>query len=626
MIISGERYKDAEAYLDSLVWTPVATDDFSTLSDQNQLHRIRHSCSHLMAAAVREVWPDAEFAVGPATASGFFYDIKLGDGTSQEVLEDIEQRMAKMVDDRLPFAHASIPKEAARTLFAAMNQSFKLQILDGIESEDVDLYRVGTFVDLCAGPHVPDAAYCKHFKILTSSSAHWRDEQIPSLTRLSGTAWTNPKDLRLHLNFVDEARKRDHRRLGAELELFNFHEWAASALWQPKGLHIRRKLEELWRETIANWDYEEILNPLLYRKDLYECSGHWDHFQSDMFVFRDEQNEPTFALKPMNCPDTMLYFKTRSRSYRELPLRVAEGQILHRNERTGSLMGIMRGRNFVQDDAHIFLTGPQISAEIQGLMDMLDFIYGIFDLDYSVALSTRPERFMGDPETWDQAEENLKAALDERGKPYVVDEGEGAFYGPKIDITIRDSLGRNWQCGTFQLDFQLPQRFDLTFDAEDGSRQRPIVIHRAIFGSFERFIGIIIEHLNGKFPTWLAPIQAVVLPVSESATVYATDVVNRLKQAGCLAKVAADESLNYRIRHFLNMRVPNILVVGEREMENQTVSLRRGKRSKVIDVSTFVDDIQHRIAERTLDVEVTPLQQPGATTEPSDRPEGTYTY
>lgn len=557
-----------------------------------------------MATALERLYPGVRFATGPATEQGFFYDIRTDNGLKLEDLERIQAEMSRVVAEEQRFEVASVPKPDAYAFFDARGQTLKGEILDRIPDETVTLYRNGEYVDLCAGPHAPSTICARHAKLLGVAAAHWRRELKPSLTRVSGTAWENEKMLEDYLRFLEETKARDHRTLGPRLDLFSFHPWAASALWHPKGLVLKNELLAVWRELMTKYEYQEVLNPILYQKELFECSGHWEHFQEDMFVLRDDEGQPTFVLKPMNCPDTMLFFLTRTRSYRELPLRIAEGQVLHRNEPTGALHGLMRTRNFVQDDAHIFLTPAQVEPEIGSLLEMLDWIYGLFGLEYSMRLSTKPESSMGRIEVWDAAERGLRSALEHAGRDYVVDEGKGAFYGPKIDFQVKDSLGRQWQCGTIQLDFQLPERFDLKYTDADGSLQRPIVIHRALFGSFERFIGVVIEHFAGALPTWLAPVQAVVLPVSERQSGYAREVHERLKGSGVRAEVMHEDPLNHRIRSAELLKIPYILVVGDRETEARTVSVRQRKAGKLrtVGLDAFGEELREAIRGRVLDV------------------------
>ena len=594
-------------WLDELAWNPaISEEEFQKLSPSERLFRIRHSSSHLMASSLQSLRPTTKFAIGPATKNGFFYDVTTDEPLDEVFLERIQEKMDSLSAEKDRFEVAYVPKQAAIEFFESLGQTYKLDILSRIDAKEVTLYRNGRFVDLCAGPHVPSTGHCRFSRVLNMSASHWRGEEQPSLTRISGTAWPSNKSLKAYLAFLDEAKKRDHRRLGPALDLFSFHPWAASALFHPKGLELRKQLEALWRETVARYDYVEILNPLLYRKALFECSGHWDHFREDMFVFTDKNNEPDFVLKPMNCPDTMLFFKSKGRSYRELPLRVSEGQVLHRNETTGALHGIARARNFVQDDAHIFLAAEHMQQEIASLLEMIDKLYRVFGLEFGITLSTRPEEYMGELKAWNEAEESLRAALEASGKDFAVDEGEGSFYGPKIDVQIRDSLGREWQCGTIQLDFQLPRRFELKYVDADGSEKCPIVIHRAVFGSFERFLGVLIEHFAGAFPTWLAPIQAQVLTVSDKHERYARHVLDRLRESGVRAEISSGNTLNYRIRSGQTEKIPFLFVVGDREVRDRTVSIRRygEKGTSVMSLDSVVDDLEQRIRERVLDVHV----------------------
>ena len=598
---------DWDRWLRDLEWSPVPADEFRALPPEEKLRRIRHSSAHVMATALRRVRPEARFAIGPATEHGFFYDVRLDSPLTAEELAQVQEGMAQVAKEKQPFEVAVVPHDRAVEYFRAHDEQYKLDILERLMDRTVTFYRNGDFVDLCAGPHVPDTGFCQHVKLLASSPAHWRGEVHPSLQRVSGTAWESRDALRGYLAFVEEAKARDHRVLGAALDLFSFHPWAASALWHPRGLVIRNELGRFWRELMPEYGYVEILNPVLYRPELFQTSGHWDHYQEDMFIVRDGAGEPGFVLKPMNCPDTMLYYRTQARSYRELPLRVAESQVLHRNEVTGALHGLMRTRSFVQDDAHIFLAPEQVQDEIRQLLELVDRFYTVFGLEYSMKLSTRPEKFMGTVEQWDAAESALRAALEASGRGYWVDEGDGAFYGPKIDISIQDSLGRKWQCGTIQLDFQLPQRFELEYTAQDGTRQTPIVVHRAIFGSIERFVGVILEHFAGAFPVWLSPVQAVVLPISDEKHLdYAREVGARLREAGVRAEVAQYESLNYRIRQAEKQKVPYILVVGDREQEQGTAAVRRHKvrEQRVLGVDEVVRELAEKIRTRELDVHV----------------------
>jgi threonyl-tRNA synthetase len=591
--------------LAELNWQAVSPADYKALPQDEQLRRIRHSTSHVLAAALQAWDATIQFAAGPATPLGFFYDVvpTAGRALKEEDLATLEATIQTVASRAHPFEFASLPKVTAIALFTALGQSHKVTILQGIAVEEVTLYRCGEFIDLCAGPHVPHTGLCQNVKLLNIAAAHWKGEDTPSLTRVTGTAWASPKDLKRYLEFVEASKARDHRVLGPQLELFSFHPWGAGAFWHPKGVKFRRLLEGYWRDTLETYGYQEICNPILYRKELFETSGHWDHFKQNMFILHNQEGEADFCIKPMNCPDTMLYFKSSLRSYRDLPMRIAEGQLLHRNEATGAMHGLMRTRMFTQDDAHIFVSADQVNAEVSSLFKMLDEVYSLFNLEYTFTLSTRPDNYMGELAVWDAAEVALKQALEATGRPFGIEEGEGAFYGPKIDVQIRDSLGRMWQCGTFQLDFQLPERFELTYIAQDGSQQRPIVIHRAIFGSFERFMGILVEHLGGAFPTWLAPVQAAVLPIGEAHQAYAKQVADTLKQQGFRVEVMDEESINYRIRQAETRKLPYMLVVGDREAENGTVTVRqyKVKAQRVLPLTELQAELAQKVAEKTFD-------------------------
>jgi threonyl-tRNA synthetase len=600
--------RDWDSWLAGQAWQPVDAEAYRGLPGDEKLRRIRHSSAHVMATALRGIRPEARFAIGPATEHGFFYDVKLDAPLTQEELERVQEGMQQVAKEKQRFEVAVIPHAEAVEFFREKGEQYKLEILERLAEQTVTFYRNGDFIDLCAGPHVPDTGFCQNVKLLASSPAHWRGEQNPSLQRVTGTAWESRDALKNYLAFVQEARARDHRVLGVALDLFSFHPWAASALWHPRGLIIRNELGRFWRDLMPEYGYVEILNPILYKPELFQTSGHWGHYGEDMYVVRDAAGAPDFVIKPMNCPDTMLYFKSQSHSYRDLPLRVAESQVLHRNEVTGALHGLMRTRSFVQDDAHIFLAPEQVQGEIQELLQLVDRFYSVFGLEYSMKLSTRPEEYMGELAEWEAAEAALRGALEAAGREYWVDEGDGAFYGPKIDISIQDSLGRKWQCGTIQLDFQMPQRFELEYTAQDGTRQTPIVVHRAIFGSIERFVGVILEHFGGAFPTWLAPVQAVVLPISDEKHLdYAQEVTRRLRKAGVRAEVQQYESLNYRIRQAEKAKVPYILVVGEREQEQGTAAVRRHKvkEQRVAPVEDVVLELADKVRTRELDVQVT---------------------
>jgi len=582
--------------------------DVQPLSDAARLWRLRHSTTHIMAQAVLEIFPDAKLAIGPPIEHGFYYDFDLPRTLTPEDLGEIETRMTRIVKGNHPFTTWTRPIDEAIAYFEEHDQPYKVELVRDLAAKgesEVRFYQQDTFVDLCAGPHVGRTGNCKAFKLLSVAGAYWRgDSDRPMLQRIYGTAWRNKTDLAAYLELLEEAKRRDHRKLGRELDLFSFNAHSpGAAFWHPRGWTVYRQLQNLWRELHDADGYVEICNPLVYNRTLFETSGHYEHYKDNMF--RLESEGETFFLKPMNCPDTMLFYKTKKHSYRDLPLRVSEGQILHRNELSGALNGLLRVRNFCIDDAHIFVTPEQIKTEIRGVIRLIDQIYRLFSLDYRVKLSTRPEDFMGEPELWDQAEAALGEAITENGLSYTIEEGDGAFYGPKIDFDVLDSLGRKWQCATIQLDFQLPRRFELTYTDSDNSAKTPIVIHRALFGSFERFIGIIIEHVAGAFPTWLAPVQAVFLPINDACAPACHEAAAKLRALGVRVHVDdRSEKLGYKIREAEITKVPYMLVVGNKERDEGAFSLRTyqdGDRGSVT-LDALASELTTKIRERTFDV------------------------
>lgn len=584
------------------------------LSRGEQLWRIRHSCSHILAQAMLEKFEDARMAIGPPIQHGFYYDFELPRPLTPDDLEDLEQRMTRIVKGNFEFKTWTDSVDNAIAYFEEHDQPYKVELIRDLAAKgetEVRFYQQDSFVDLCAGPHVPRTGNCKAFKLQKVAGAYWRgDSDRPMLQRVYGTAWKNKTELNAYTTMLEEARKRDHRKLGKELDLFSFHKESPGAMfWHPRGWTLYREMQKLWREFHDEAGYVEILNPIIYHQSLYETSGHWEHYHDDMFKLESEGE--TFCLKPMNCPDTMLFYKTRKHSYRELPLRVSEGQILHRNELSGTLNGAFRVRQFCQDDAHIFATEDQIESEITNVIKLVDRIYSLFDLKFRLYLSTRPESFMGEPELWDRAEASLKSAIEANKLPYRIKEGDGAFYGPKIDVEVTDSLGRRWQCATIQLDFQLPRRFELTYTDRNNEEQTPVVIHRAIFGSFERFLGIIIEHVAGAFPTWMAPVQALFLPVNDDCADACWDAARKLRAAGVRAEVDdRSERLGYKIREAELQKVPYMLVVGKREVESGEFSLRtwsEGDRGKIA-YQDLEDEIRDRIRTRAFDVQLDQIE------------------
>jgi len=580
-----------------------------------RLHRLRHSAAHVLAEAALQMFPEARFGAGPAVEHGFYYDIALPRSLVPADLEELERRMKKIAKRGWPLQRAEVPLDRARALFDGAAQPFKGEILAKIAARgesSVTLYRQNQFVDLCAGPHVSSTSRIKYFKLTKLGAAYWQNDATrPMLQRVYGTAWETQEDLDAYLSYLDEAKKRNHKRLGEQLDLFQFHpEAPGAAFWTPRGFTVLQSLLGYWRQQQQRRGYQEIFNPMLYKKDLYITSGHYTHYKEDMFIIAQEDTE--YCLKPMNCPDTFLFYTSRKRSFRELPLRIAEGGILHRNELAGALNGLFRVRQFMQDDAHIFVMPDQVEAEIFEVLDIVKEVYSLFGLTYSFTLSTRnPDKFMGEVALWDQAEADLRAALDKGGYSYTVDAGGGAFYGPKIDIRIDDCLGRKWQCATVQLDFQQPINFDMKYTGSDNTAHRPIVIHRAVFGSFERFIGVLLEHTGGALPTWLSPVQAVIVPVSDKAAAYAFDLRDRLRAEGLRAEVDdRTEKMQYKIREAELLKTPYMLVVGEKEAEAGTVSVRTYRQGArpAAGAAEVVAEIAQVVKDRVFDVDVQPLR------------------
>lgn len=549
-----------------------------TLDHKEGLSMLRHSTAHVLAQAVKRLYGNhaVKLGIGPVIEDGFYYDMELDHSLSTNDLEAIEKEMARIVKENLPIVRKEISRAEAINLFKQKEEHLKLELIHDLHEDAViSIYEQGEFVDLCRGPHLPSTGTIKAFALQNVAGAYWRgssDNQM--LQRIYGTSFANKKQLDEHLHLLEEAKKRDHRKLGKELELFMFSEEAPGMpFYLPRGMTIRTELENLARELQRQRDYEEVRTPLMMNTRLWEQSGHWDHYKDNMYFTNVDQT--SFALKPMNCPGHMLIFKHALRSYRELPIRICEFGQVHRHEFSGALNGMMRVRTFCQDDAHIFVMAEQIEEEIGRILDLLSHVYSIFGFEYTVELSTRPEDRMGSDEMWDQAEQALQRVLEARGLPYRINEGDGAFYGPKIDFHILDALKRSWQCGTIQLDYQMPEKFDLSYMGEDGLKYRPIVIHRAVYGSVDRFIGILTEHYAGAFPLWLAPVQAKLLPVSDHYADYAYKVKAELAEAGIRVEVdARNEKLGYRVRAAQLEKVPYMLVLGEQERSRSMVSLR----------------------------------------------------
>ena len=554
--------------------TDGATVEIITAKSPEALHIMRHSCAHIMAEAVQELYPGTQIAFGPATDDGYFYDFELPNNISSDDFGAIEKKMAEIVKADEPFVREVVSIDEAKKIFA--DQRFKLEHIDDLTDQEISIYRHGSFVDLCAGPHVPSAGKIGAFKMMKLAGAYWRgDATREQLQRLYGTAFFKKSELEEYLHNLEEAEKRDHRRIGREMDIFMMRDEAPGfPFFLPNGMILKNTLLDYWREIHKKAGYVEISTPMIMNKQLWQTSGHWDHYKDNMYSTVIDEEE--YCVKPMNCPGGVLVYASKPHSYRDLPIRAGEIGLVHRHEMKGALHGLFRVRCFNQDDAHLFVRPDQLTEEIVGVVKLIDSVYQQFGFTYHVELSTRPEDSMGSDEDWAAAEAGLKTALEELGMEYEVNEGDGAFYGPKIDFHLTDSLGRTWQCGTVQLDFQMPQNFDLEYTDADGSKKRPVMLHRVCYGSVERFIGILIEHYAGKFPVWLAPMQVKVLPVSEKSRDYAHKVADAIEAAGIRVVVDnRDEKIGYKIREARSIdRVPYMVIVGEKEAEDGTISVR----------------------------------------------------
>jgi len=586
----------------STVLTEDGSIEFFTADSEQGLDTLRHSASHIMAQAVLRLYPGSKLGIGPTIKDGFYYDILLPVAISDEDLLKIEEEMRKIISENIPFLREEISKEKAEKFFKEIDQPFKIELIREIDSEEVSLYKNGEFTDLCRGPHIPSTKYLKAFKLLSISGAYWRgSEKNAMLTRIYGTAFPNKKELDNHLNMLEEAKKRDHRKLGKEMNLFSFHEEGPGLpFWKPKGLIVKNLLIEFMREKHRKNGYIEIETPTILRDILWKTSGHWDNYRDNMFFL--EKEEESYALKPMNCPGGLLFYKEEIHSYKEMPLKVAEFGKVHRYERSGVLQGLFRVRGFTQDDAHIFTTPELLKNSVLEVINLVDEVYKSFGFEYTVELSTRPEKSMGTEEQWKVAIDGLKQALDDSGLEYTINEGEGAFYGPKIDYHLKDAIGRTHQCGTIQLDMNLPERFDLNYVGSDGKEHRVIMLHRAILGSLERFIGILIEHYGGKFPLWLSPTQVTLLTVSEKVDGYATRIESLLKGNNIRTEIdLSGEKLGYKIRKAQLSRVPYMLVIGEKEVESENVSVRHREKGDLGSIlwkkflSQILEEIHNRV-------------------------------
>ncbi|MDA3915982.1 MAG: threonine--tRNA ligase [Deltaproteobacteria bacterium] len=574
---------------------------FITSKDDEGLEILRHSSAHVMAEAVLNIYNDAKLTIGPVVEDGFYYDIDMNP-ISEDDLGNIEAEMKKIIKDKNSFKRKVVSKQEALKIF--QDNPFKLELINELEDQEISLYQNGKFIDLCRGPHIPHTGMIKGFKLLKISGAYWRaDQSREQLQRLYGISFFDKKKLNKYIHLIEEAKKRDHRKLGTKLDLYSFHDEAAGMpFFHAKGVDVWNSLLDYWREEHKAAGYIETKTPVMLNRKLWEKSGHWENYRENMYtsVIDDEE----YAIKPMNCPGGMLLYKTKSYSYRDLPLRAGEVGLVHRHELSGALSGLFRVRAFHQDDAHIFMTPDQIGDEVLGVLHLSKRIYSRFGLDFHLELSTRPKKSIGSDEQWEEATKGLKAALDNYGQEYFINEGDGAFYGPKIDIHIKDALGRTWQCGTIQLDMALPERFDLTYKGKDNEKHRPIMIHRVIYGSLERFFGILVEHFAGKFPLWLAPVQAVLLPINQDLADYAHEIRKELESYKIRCDVdKRSETLKKKIRDAQLNYIPIIITIGDKEKQNKTLSVRTldGKVRMGMAMDEFIKSVSHHISKRILD-------------------------
>lgn len=576
--------------------------EFFTKEDPEGLFTLRHTASHVMAQAIQHLFPGVKFAIGPAIDDGFYYDLDSDHVFSQEDFAAIEKEMSKIAKENIPLVKKVLPRDEALQYFKDKGQDYKVMLIEDLpEEETISLYEQGDFTDLCAGPHLKSTGKVKTFKLMTVAGAYWRgDSKNKMLQRIYATAFFSKEDLDHYLFVRAEAEKRDHRKLGKQLDLFSFHEEGPGfPFFHPKGMILRNKLMDYERELFKEFGYVEIMTPVILSKKLWLQSGHWDHYKENMYFTQIDEED--YAIKPMNCPGGILFFKTQQRSYRDLPMRVGEFGLVHRHELKGALHGLFRVRCFTQDDAHIFMTQEQMKDEVIKCMAMYQKMYGVFGLEYHVELSTRPENSMGSDELWEISTNALREAIETAGVPYQINEGDGAFYGPKLDFHVQDSLGRTWQCGTIQMDMQLPERFDVNYIGEDGEKHRAVMLHRAGYGSLERFIGILIEHYAGAFPTWIAPVQAKIIPVTDKNLEYAKSVATAMSESDIRVEVEeANETLGYKIRKAQMEKVPYMIIVGDQEMKSHTISVRSRKNGDLGSQSLpmFVANLIREIKER----------------------------
>ena len=575
---------------------------FLTFEEDGGKHTLRHTASHILAQAVKRLWPEAKLAIGPAIDKGFYYDIDMEHTLTPEDLGKIEKEMSRIVKENLPITKSVMPRQEAIEFFKSKNEDYKVELIQDLpEDAIISCYSQGDFIDLCAGPHVASTGKVKAFKLQSIAGAYWRgDEKNKMLQRIYGTAFEKKEELDAYLHMLEEAAKRDHRKLGKELGLFVIKEEGPGfPFFLPKGMALRNELENFWREVHHDFEYDEIRTPIILNKHLWETSGHWDHYRENMYttIIDDED----YAIKPMNCPGGILVYQNEMHSYRDLPLRYAELGLVHRHELSGALHGLFRVRAFTQDDAHVFMLPEQMQSELMKVIELFDRIYSQFGLKYHVELSTKPDNAMGDDAIWEAATEALRNAIEAKGIPYVINPGDGAFYGPKLDYHIEDSLGRTWQCGTIQLDMNLPERFNVEYIGEDGQKHRTIMIHRACFGSMERFIGILTEHYAGAFPTWMAPVQVKILPISEKHVEYANQLAKQMRHDYVRVEVDdRNEKIGYKTRQAQMEKVPYMLVVGDKEMEDNSVNVRKhgGDELGTVPFDEFFNSIKIEIKER----------------------------
>ena len=576
--------------------------EFLTFEEDGGKHTLRHTASHVMAQAVKRLWPEAKLAIGPAIDKGFYYDIDMEHTLTPEDLTKIEKEMSRIVKENLPITKSVMSRQEAIEFFKSKNEDYKVELIEDLpEDAVISCYAQGDFIDLCAGPHVASTGKVKAFKLQSIAGAYWRgDEKNKMLQRIYGTAFEKKEELDAYLHMLEEAAKRDHRKLGKELGLFVIKEEGPGfPFFLPKGMALRNELENFWREVHHDFEYDEIRTPIILNKQLWETSGHWEHYRENMYTTIIDDEE--YAIKPMNCPGGILVYQNEMHSYRDLPLRYAELGLVHRHELSGALHGLFRVRAFTQDDAHVFMLPEQMQSELMKVIELFDRIYSQFGLKYHVELSTKPDNAMGDDAIWEAATEALRNAIEAKGIDYVINPGDGAFYGPKLDYHIEDSLGRTWQCGTIQLDMNLPERFNVEYIGEDGQKHRTIMIHRACFGSMERFIGILTEHYAGAFPTWLAPVQVKVLPISEKHVEYANQLAKQMRHDYVRVEVDdRNEKIGYKIRQAQMEKVPYMLVVGDKEMEDNSVNVRKhgGDELGTVSFDEFFNSIKIEITER----------------------------